>query len=62
MSNYVSSETENNAMMIAISYLEGPAHEWWICHSQTPERQIVQTLSSLKDALSFRFESLNKAK
>ena len=62
MSNYVNGETENNAMVIAVSYLEGPAHEWWICHSQTSEGQLIQTWSSLKDALSIRFETLNKAK
>ena len=62
MSNYLSGETDNNAMIIAVSYLEGSAHEWWIGHSQTPEGQLVQTWSSLKDALSVRFETLNKSK
>ena len=44
------------------SYLEGPEHEWWICHSQTPEGQLIQTWTSLKDALSAGVETLNKAK
>ena len=62
MSNYVNCETENNAMVIAVSYLEGPVHEWWICHSQRPKGKLVQIWSSLKDVLSIRFDTLSKAK
>ena len=62
MSNYVKDESEENAMAIAISYLEGPAHDWWIGHSQTEEGQLIQTWTALKSALASRFITLNKAK
>ena len=62
ISNYLSVKTNNNAMIIAVSSLVGSAHERWIGHSQTSEGQLVQTWSSLKDAFSVRFETLNRSK
>ena len=62
MSNYVNGETENNALVIVVSYLEGLDQVWWICQSQSPESQLIHTLSSRIDALSVRFEIWNKGK
>ena len=62
MSNYIQGETEMNAITIPVSYLHRPIHEWWICHSQTLEENLIQTWSSLYDALIDRLETLNKAK
>ena len=44
--------------MIAVSYLGGAAHEWWIarCREGTP----VQTLSRVLDMLKERFCFINK--
>ena len=47
---------------MAISYLEGPAHEWWIGYKNTEEGQQINTWPLLKEALIRRFESLNKVK
>lgn len=49
-------------MNIAISYLHGSAHEWWIVYKETEEGRIIGTWPSLKDALISRFETLNKEK
>lgn len=62
VTNYVSGIPGEQALAIAVSYLEGPAHEWWIGYQQTEDGQQVQTFDQLKPAISTRFESLNKVK
>ena len=49
-------------MTIAISCLEGPAHDWQIGHSQIDEGKLIQTWTTLKPALATGFITLNKAK
>ena len=62
MANYIAEVPEPRAFNIAVSYLEGAAHEWWIVYKSTPEGQAVNSWPALKDALSNRFETLNKTK
>ena len=62
MENYIRNTPSAQAMAIAISYLEGNAHEWWIVHSTTPEGSQIATWAALKEALLARFQPLNKAK
>ncbi len=62
MSNYIGKETEPNALTITVSYLEGPAHEWWINFKKTEKGSDVNTWPKLQDALLERFETLNKVK
>ena len=58
---YVINSTGNfqnpQASNVAISYLEGPAHEWWIAYKETEECQRINTWLLLKEALVRRFES-----
>ena len=58
--NYLITVPEDQALVIAVSYLGGAAHEWWIarCRDGTP----VQTLSRFLDMLKERFGVINKTK
>lgn len=62
MTNYIGRVDPNEALEIAVSYLEGPAHEWWIVFRQTEEGRSIQTWSELQPAIIKRFETLNKVK
>lgn len=62
MDNYLSQTPSEEAMKVAISYLDGNAHEWWIVHQQTQEATEMRTWPQLKDALVERFDTLNKEK
>ena len=39
MENYTRGSSPHDSMSIAISYLDGNAHEWWIVHQITEERK-----------------------
>ena len=62
MNNYVLNQPEPLALSIAVSYLDGPAHEWWIAYKESEEGKHVATWSALRHALRQRFETLNKVK
>ena len=62
MSNYLSEVSEPQAMSIAVSYLQGTAHEWWIKYQLTEDGKAIETWPQLKDALVSRFDTLNKEK
>ena len=62
MDNYIVNVPEPRALNIAVSYLEGTAHEWWIVYKSTTPGQAVTTWPALKVALLSRFETLNKVK
>ena len=62
MTNYIGSTPDSQALSIAVSYLEGSAHEWWIAYQQTTEGKAITTWSALQPALIRRFDTLNKAK
>lgn len=47
---------------MAVSYLHGLAHEWWLGYKETEERRQVNTWTLLQYALIRRFETLNKSK
>jgi len=47
---------------VAVSYLHGLAHEWWLGYKETEERRQVNTWTLLQYALIRRFETLNKSK
>ncbi len=62
MNNYLAGTSDEDALAIAISYLHGPAHEWWIVYNETEDGRNVITWSTLQEALIARFETLNKEK
>ena len=62
MDNYTRSSSPEHAFLIAVSFLEGNAHEWWIVHSLTEEGRNIVTWQGLKEALIKRFQPLNKTK
>ena len=62
ITNYVIGVPDEQALTIAASYLEGPAHEWWIVYRQTEEGRMVKTYDQFKVAIQARFETLNKVK
>ena len=62
MDNYTRSSPPDQAFLIAVSFLDGNAHEWWIVHSQTDEGRSVNTWQGLREALVKRFQPLNKTK
>ena len=62
MSNYLGNSPPDQALWIAISYLQGPAHEWWIVFRETDEGAQIRTWESLRTALIARFDTLNKEK
>ena len=62
MENYLGNASGSDAFKIALSYLTGSAHEWWIVHEKTPEGQAVKSWIELKNSLVQRFETLNKEK
>ncbi len=37
MNNYLASAPEQQKLSIAISYLDGHAHEWWIVYKEAEE-------------------------
>ena len=62
MDNYLVGSDDVGSMNIALSYLAGNAHEWWIVYSKTPEGTTVQSWTALRLCLIQRFETLNKEK
>ena len=62
MTNYVREEADEDALAIALSYLDGAAHEWWIVFSQSIEGRSISTWEGMKAALIRRFDTLNKRK
>ena len=62
VSNYIGDDQNPQAFIVAISYLSGSAHEWWIGYKETDEGRQVTTWPLLKEALIRRFESLNRVK
>ena len=62
MSNYLGGRNDIDSMNIALSYLTGNAHEWWIVYSKTSDGESIQSWEGLKQALVYRFETLNKEK
>ena len=62
ITNYVLGVPDDQALTIAVSYLEGPAHEWWIVYRQTEEGKLIHTFDQFTTAIKARFETLNKVK
>lgn len=62
MENYLGGNNDVVAMNIALSYLTGNAHEWWIVYSKSEEGENIHSWQGLKRALNMRFETLNKEK
>ena len=62
MSNYLCNVQESQAMTIAVSYLQGTAHEWWINYKDTEDGKDISTWIQPKQALASRFDTLNKQK
>ena len=62
MSNYLKKIADPEAMSIAVSYLQGAAHEWWIKFKETEDGRVIITWPQLKEALISRFDTLNKEK
>lgn len=62
VSNYVGNDQNPQALTVAVSYLDGSAHEWWLGYKVTEEGSQIQTWPQLQEALIRRFETLNKIK
>ena len=62
VTNYILNDQNSFALSIEVSYLEGPAHEWWILYKETLGGQQGTAWPLLKEALIRRFESLNRVK
>ncbi len=43
MNNYLAGTSDEEALAIGISYLHGPAHEWWIVYKETEDESNVTT-------------------
>lgn len=62
MGNYLQNLDDEEALQIAVSYLQESAHEWWISFCQTEEGELVEGWEDLKTALVDRFDTINKEK
>ena len=60
MQNYLRWIAEPQAMSIAVSYLQGTAHEWRIKYQLTEDGRKIDTWPQLQRALVSRFDTLNK--
>ena len=60
MENYLGNVRGAGSVQVALSYLTGNAHEWWIVYENSEEGRNVHTWEELKDALVKRFEALNR--
>ena len=58
--NYLSGIPDDKALPIAMSYLGGSAHEWWLAQSRNG--LVVTTLEELFKHLTERFTVINKEK
>ena len=48
VTNYIGNGQYPQAFSVAISYLESPAHEWWIAYKETEKGQKINTWPLLK--------------
>ena len=62
LSNYIGIEQNPHSMNVAVSYLQGTAHEWWLGYKETEDGSQVNTWTRLQQALIERFETRNKRK
>ena len=64
MSSYVYGQPDDHAFSIAITYLSGDAHDWFIANQMaaTAAGYPMMTWTALIEALSKRFNPLNKTK
>ena len=62
MANYLRLSSDSEAFQIAVSYLEGNAHEWWLVFKDSAEGQSIRAWHTLRNALIQRFDTLNKRK
>lgn len=62
MDNYLEDARDDESLPLAVSYLTGAAHEWWIVFRESDDGEHVQSWGELKKALVSRFDTLNKEK
>jgi len=62
MDNYLANATDDDSLQLAVSYLSGAAHEWWIVYQKTDDGSEIKTWNCLRKAIISRFETLNKEK
>lgn len=62
MDNYLGDSNDESSLQLAVSYLSGPAHEWWIIYKLSDDGKEVKSWSTMKKALISRFDTLNKEK
>ena len=62
MDHYVWNISPSTAFNIAISYLSGNPHEWWIFYQHSEEEKVIDEWPGLREALTRRFHTLNREK
>ena len=62
LDNYLENPRDPDSLKVAASYLTGPAHEWWIAYMNSSEGDEIESWSEMKEALTTRFDTLNKEK
>ena len=62
LNNYIGSEQNPYSMNVAVSYLQGSAHECWLGCKETEGGKQVHTWTQLQQALIDKFETQNRSK
>ena len=62
MDKYTKNLSQKQAFLIAVSFLERNAHEWWMVHSLTEDGSNIKTWKGLKEEVIKLFQPLNKKK
>lgn len=61
VSKYINNDSNSQALNLAVSYLGRPVHEWCLGFKKAEEIKQMTSWVQLKEALSNRFETLNKS-
>ena len=61
MDQYVASLDGTSALALAVTYISGDAHEWWLAHCKTVHPTPTQW-EELRNAILIRYNPLNKVK
>ena len=62
MDNFLRNIDPEQALPIAVSYLEDGAHEWWIVFKESEIGKQITNWNELRESVISRFDTLNKEK